>query len=73
MLAQLSHPPPPTASYHVTSFEDPIEGKVPVGLAKGSSDPRGGGVIQGGPPQLVEPGEPVPLERLHPLLLTCKR
>lgn len=46
----------PHLSHHVTSFEDPIEGKVLVGLAEGSSDARVSGVIQGGPPQLVEPG-----------------
>lgn len=43
-------------SYHVTSFEDPIEGKVFVGLVESSSDAWRGGVIQGGPPQFIKAG-----------------
>lgn len=60
-------------SYHVTSFKDPVEGKVLVGFVESSSNTRGSGVIQGGPPQLVESRQTLPLQSLHPQLLTCDR
>lgn len=46
----------PYVMYHVTSFEDPIEGKVFVGLVESSSDAWRGGIIQGGPPQFIKAG-----------------
>lgn len=42
-------------SYHVTGFEDPIEGEVLVSLVESSGNTWGGGVVQGGPSQLIKP------------------
>lgn len=46
--------------YHVTSFEDPIEGKVPVCFVKSPSDAWAGWIIQGGPLYLIKSREPLP-------------
>jgi len=63
--------PSSPVSYHVTGFEDPEEGEVLIGLAERSGNSGDGGVLQGGPPHVVEPGETLPLQLLHPQLLTC--
>lgn len=47
-------------SYHVTSFEDPVEGKVPVGLVKSPGYARAAGIVQGGPLHLIKPRKPLP-------------
>lgn len=60
------------ASYHVTGLEDPVEGKVPVGLVKSPGDARVAWVIQGGPFYLIKARKPLPLQPLHPQLLTCR-
>lgn len=57
-------------SYHVTSFEDPIEGKVLVSLVESTSNAKGGRVVKGSPPQILKPWQSIPLQPIHPLLLT---
>lgn len=59
-------------SYHVTGLEDPVEGKVPVGLVKSPGDALAARVIQGGPLHLTKARKPLPLQPLHPQLLTCR-
>lgn len=46
--------------YHVTSFKDPVEGKVLVGLVKSPGNTWAGWVRQGGPLYLIETREPLP-------------
>lgn len=59
-------------SYHVTGLEDPVEGKVPVGLVKSPGDALAARVIQGSPLHLTKARKPLPLQPLHPQLLTCR-
>lgn len=55
------------------SFEDPVEGKVLVGLIESSSLPLCLWVLQCRPFHFVEVLESVPFQLFHPQLLTCSQ
>lgn len=59
--------------YHMSSFEDPVEGKVLVGLIESSSLARCLWVLQCCPFHFVEVLESSPFQLFHPQLLTCSQ
>lgn len=59
--------------YHMSSFEDPVEGKVLVGLIESSSLALCLWVLQCRPFHFVEVLESIPFQLFHPELLTCSQ
>lgn len=57
--------------YHMSSFEDPVKGKVLISLIESSSLALSLRVFQCRPFHLAEVLESIPFQLFHPQLLTC--